>query len=413
MSILIKPSSVNGKIQAPASKSYMQRAIMASALTEGTSVLSNCSFCEDTLALLNIAQQLGAKIHQKETILEITGDFTSPTSILNCHESGLALRMTAPIVALLSTPTQIIGTGSLIHRPIDMISEALKQLKIEIKTSNGQLPLTISGPLLGGNIEIDGSKGSQLHTGLLMSLPLAKNNSTILVHHLTSKPYIEMTLEVLTAWNIEIIHHDFTEFIIAGNQHYKPTNFIIEGDWSSAAFMLVAGAIAGNITVNGLNKNSKQADAKIMEVIHQVGASIQYSNNSITVSKNELNGFDFDATNCPDLFPPLVALAVHCNSTSTIQGVSRLFNKESNRADSLVKEFTNLGANIKITDNQMIIKPSSLKPGIVDSHNDHRIVMATAISALGSDAGVEINGFDCINKSYPDFYTDLKTITQQ
>lgn len=413
MKLHIKSSSVNGTIDAPASKSYLQRAIMASSLCNETSVLDGVSLCDDSKAILKIAQQLGATVEHTGRRLNITGCFTTPNTVLDCHESGLALRMLSPIAALLPTPSTITGSGSLLNRPIDMISEALMQLKVAVTTNNGKLPITIGGNLQGGLIETDGSKGSQLLTGLLMALPLVKNDSKIIVRNLRSKPYIVMTLEVLKNWNIEIENTNFEEFFIKGNQKYKSTDYTIEGDWSGATFMLVAGAIAGNVTVNGLLKSSKQADAKIVEVLNKVGSLISFTDNSISIHKSMLSGFDFDATDCPDLFPPLVALSVHCNSTSTIAGVSRLFTKESNRAETLVDVFTKLGVDIRIQNDSMIIEPSTLKYNSINAHNDHRIAMAVSIAALRSDSGVEIDGFECVNKSYPEFYNDLKTITQQ
>ncbi len=413
MKLHIKPSSVNGTIDAPASKSYLQRAIVASMLSNETSILNGVSLCDDSEAVLNIAQKLGATTCLNNRELTISGNFSPSNSVLDCHESGLALRMLTPIVALLPTSTTITGAGSLLNRPIEMILEALNQLNITTITNEGKLPITINGGIQGGTIEIDGSKGSQLLTGLLMALPLAKNDSNIIVRNLKSKPYIEMTIELLKCWNIEIKTDNYQDFFIQGDQQYKSTEYTIEGDWSGAAFMLVAGAISGSISINGLVRNSKQADAKIVEVLNDVGTSISFNNKSISVSKNKLIGFNFDATDCPDLFPPLVALAVHCNSTSTIAGVSRLFTKESNRAETLVDVFTKLGAEIHIEGDQMVINPSTLKFSSIDSHNDHRIAMAVAIASLRSDSGVEINGFECINKSYPDFYNDLKTITQQ
>jgi len=413
MKLHIKPSSVNGTIDAPASKSYLQRAIVASMLSDGTSSLKGVSLCDDSEAVLQIARDLGATIKHHNREMTIKGNFKPTNTILNCHESGLALRMLSPIITLLPSSTTITGMGSLLNRPIEMILEALTQLNVTVSSNNGKLPITINGGIQGGTIGIDGSKGSQLLTGLLMALPLAKNDSKIIVHNLKSKPYIEMTIELLKNWNIEIKTDNYQEFFIKGEQHYKSTEYIIEGDWSGAAFLLVAGAISGKVMINGLLKNSKQADVKIVEVLNKVGASISFTNKSISIIKNKLIGFDFDATDCPDLFPPLVALAVHCNSTSTIAGVSRLFTKESNRAETLVDVFTKLGSEIHIEGDQMIINPSKLKHNTVHSHNDHRIAMAVAISALGSEFGADIDEFECINKSYPEFYNDLKTITQQ
>lgn len=413
MNIHIRPSSVNGVIHAPASKSYMQRAIVASMLAGGKSVLSECSLCNDTNAVLEIAQNLGAKIQQKGDIIEITGGFTAPSTILNCKESGLALRLLSPVVATLSSPTTITGEGTLLRRPLDMITDALNQLNLEITTTNGQLPITISGNLSGGHLEIDGSLGSQLLTGLLMALPLVNDNSKITVRNLKSKPYIDMTLDILQEWNIQILHQNYQEFLVPGKQKYLPANYSIEGDWSSAAFMLVAAAIGGEITIHGLNYESRQGDSKIIEVLAKVGASIWYSNSSVSVKRVLLNGFEFDASDCPDLFPPLVALASHCNSKSTISGVSRLLSKESDRAKTLTEEFSKIGVKISVFGDKMVVSPSKIKLNTVNSHNDHRIAMALAITSLNSKSGIDIEGFECINKSYPEFYNDLKKITRQ
>ena len=413
MNIHIKPSSVDGVIRAPASKSYLQRAIVASMLADGCSILSKCSFCDDTNAILEIARNLGAKIHQSGDLLKIRGKFSAPKTILNCHESGLALRMLSPVVATLPSPTTITGENSLLSRPIDMITDAFARLKMGFTTSYGKLPITVAGNLSGDDIEIDGSKGSQILTGLLMALPLTKNGGKISVHDLKSKPYIEMTLNVLKEWNIQITNQNFTEFFIPGKQRYKPANYTIEGDWSSTAFMMVAAAIGGKITIHGLNTDSKQGDMKILEVLNAVGASVSHLNNAITIKKAHLNGFDVDASDCPDLFPPFVALATHCNSKSTIFGVSRLLTKESNRAETLVEEFAKIGVKIALLEDKMIVIPSKIKFNTVNSHNDHRIAMALAIAALSSDSGIDIEGFECVKKSYPEFYNDLKTITQQ
>ncbi len=413
MILHIKPSSVNGIIDAPASKSYMQRAIVASMLSDGTSILENSGLCDDTVSVIEIAKDLGSTLEIRDKKININGAFHHPNKMLNCKESGLALRMLTPVISLFTSNTKITGVGSLIHRPLDMILDSFSQLNIPIETNEGKLPLTIGGNLKGGYLEIDGSKGSQIVTGFLMALPLAQNDSKIVVHDLKSKPYIDITLDILNAWNIQVINHDYIVFNICGNQHYKPTKYVVEGDWSSAAFMLVAGAIAGRITIRGLNINSKQADKKIIEVLNQVGSDISFTDNMISVNKNSLHGFNFDATHCPDLFPPLIALAVHCNTISTIEGVHRLFSKESNRAETLVDEFTKLGADISISGDSMIIHPRPLQINTVNSHNDHRIAMAVAIAGLCSNHGVDIEGFECISKSYPNFYTDLKTITQQ
>jgi 3-phosphoshikimate 1-carboxyvinyltransferase len=412
MKTFISPSSVNGKVCAPASKSYMQRAIIASMLADGHSMLNNCSLCNDTNAVIEIARVLGAKIEQHNSQILIDGGFRVPSSELNCNESGLALRMISPIAALLNDKVIINGGGSLLSRPLDMITDALAKLNINFTITGERLPLTIFGNLQGGDIEIDGSKSSQLLSGLLMALPLAKNNSTIVVNQLKSKPYIDMTIELLNQFGIEITHSQYHHFFISGNQKYRSVNYTIEGDWSSASFLLVAGAVGGQTEMTGLNPTSKQADSRLLGVLSAVGANVIVSENMITVKKNRLAGFEFDAVDSPDLFPPLVTLATQCNSPSIIHGVSRLFSKESNRAMTLMQEFDKIGVEIKLSSNSMIVNPSKIKFNVANSHNDHRIAMALAVAALSSEEGIEIEDFECINKSYPQFLNDLNTITQ-
>ena len=412
MKIVVQPASVNGIVAAPASKSYLQRALMAATLSKGQTNLYACSWCNDTRAVLEISQNFGAKIEFTDDHLTIDGNFSLPEKELNCHESGLALRMISPIAALLPGKVVINGSGSLLSRPIDLILDALINLSVGISSNNKRLPLTISGNMQGGDIEIDGSKGSQLLTGLLMALPVCSENSSILVHNLKSKPYIEMTIGLLHDFGIEIQHLDYKQFTIEGNQSYKAIDYTIEGDWSGAAFLLVAGAIAGKVCVTGLNQTSKQADRKIVEVLQAVGSEIDFLNNSISITKNQLRGFEFEADDCPDLFPPLVTLASQCDSPSKIHGVQRLFTKESNRAESLKTEFKKIGVNIEISGNTMIIFPSKLDFGKTDAHNDHRVAMALAVAALTSEDGVEIDNFDSINKSYPQFLDDLLHITK-
>ncbi|EKD31945.1 MAG: hypothetical protein ACD_77C00206G0004 [uncultured bacterium] len=413
MKTFIHPSFVKGSITAPSSKSFLQRAIIAATLASGHSVLSGCSHCSDTVAVTEIARTLGAKIEQRDDKMMIDGGFVIPSSELNCNESGLALRIISPIAALLLGETTINGKGTLLKRPVDPIVDALTLLGIKVTASEKGLPLKISGFLKGGDIEIDGSKGSQLLSGLLMALPLADNNSNITVSQLKSKPYIDMTIGMLKQFGIEILNDNYEHFAILGNQKYRSTNYYIEGDWSGASFLLVAGACAGEIEIKGLNIKSKQADARIMEVLSAAGANIELSDNSVVVKKNRLDAFEFNAEDCPDLFPPLVALASQCSAPSVIYGVSRLFSKESNRALTLKHEFDKIGVEIITDGNKMVVKPSKICFNSTNSHNDHRIAMALSIAALCSEKGVEIDDFDCINKSYPDFLNDLRSVSNQ
>ncbi len=402
------PSDLTGEVQAPPSKSMTQRAIAAALLSGGESIIINPSGCDDSLAAISIASALGASIIIDPGQLRIRGSGEMKENQLNCGESGLAIRMFSPIAALNDSEVVITGTGSLTKRPMSMIEDALKQLGVGCKSNGGFLPLRIRGPLKGGSCKIDGSLSSQLLTGLLMALPVAENDSVVIVENLKSKPYIDMTLQVLERFGIRIDRTDYSRFSIPGNQIYTPQKFEVEGDWSGGAFLLVAGAINGEITVKGLRPDSRQSDKAILNVLDSAGARTTIKENSVSVKKSELRPFFFDATESPDLFPPLAALAAYCKGISTIKGVSRLIHKESNRSAALVNEFRKMNIKIDTDGDNMIVTGGKVSGAEVSSHGDHRIAMAAAVTALAATGKVIIKDSQCVAKSYPAFFDDLR-----
>jgi len=406
----VDPSAIKGKIKAPASKSMTQRAIAAALLADGQSIIHNPSYCDDSLAAMSIAVGLGARVEPEVNELKINGSVELKEPKLNCGESGLAIRMFSPIAALYPTEITMVGANSLKKRPMIMIEEALKQLGVKSSSAGGFLPLTIHGPIKGGFCEIDGSVSSQLLTGLLMALPLASKDSEIKVNNLKSKPYIDMTIRLLSSFGIKIHNTDYKQFLIHGNQKYIPGSYTVEGDWSGGAFLLVAGVINGNLSVLGLNNESLQSDRAIVSALEKAGAKIKITENQIDISKSDLKAFDFDATDCPDLFPPLVALASYCNGVSNIKGVSRLKHKESNRGETLKEEFGKMNIKIEIKGDEMFITGGKPQGAHVESHEDHRIAMAIAVTALGAAGRVFIRDSQCVVKSYPGFFDDLRTL---
>jgi len=406
----IEPSAVKGNIKAPSSKSMTQRAIAAALLADGESIIHNPSYCDDSLAAMSMAVGLGARVEPQVNELKINGSAILKEPKLNCGESGLAIRMFSPIAALYPVEITMVGANSLKKRPMFMIEEALNQLGVKCISSNGFLPLTIQGPIVGGHCEIDGSVSSQLLTGLLMALPLASKDSEIKVKNLKSKPYIDMTIQILKSFGITVKNEDYSFFRIPGNQKYIPHNYIVEGDWSGGAFLLVAGAICGKLCITGLNRDSKQSDMSIINALENAGAKMTISENQIEISKSELKAFEFDATESPDLFPPLVALASYCEGVSIIKGVSRLIYKESDRAKVLKEEFGKLKINIEINDDIMFVTGGRPQAARVESHDDHRIAMAVAISSLGAKGRVYIRDSQCVAKSYPGFFNDLRNL---
>lgn len=406
----VEPSFVSGEVNAPPSKSMSQRAIAAALLSGGESVITNLSDCDDAHAALGIASALGAELEVQKGMVAVKGGGKVRATTLNCGESGLAIRMFSPIAALFPDEVIISGEGSLRRRPMSMITDALTQLGVSCTSSEGYLPITVKGPLQGGNIETDGSVSSQLLTGLLMALPLADNDSMIRVRNLKSKPYIDMTIGILKDFGIEVENEDYKLFRIKGSQKYRARRYQVEGDWSGAAFLLVAGAVNGNLSITGLDPGSAQSDRAIISALEKSGADLKIGSHFINISKSSLKAFEFDATESPDLFPPLAALASYCKGTSVIKGVSRLIHKESDRATALQQEFGRMNIDIKTEGDLMYIKGSNVKGAEVDSHGDHRIAMAAAVAALGSEGPVSIRGSEAVAKSYPGFFDDLRSI---
>lgn len=404
----LEPSALKGNIKAPSSKSMTQRAIAAALLADGESIIHNPSYCDDSLAAMSIAVGLGARVEPQVNEMKIVGSAILKESKLNCGESGLAIRMFSPIVALYPAEITLVGANSLKKRPMSMVEEALKQLGVKCKSSSGFLPLTIEGPITGGKCTIDGSVSSQLLTGLLMALPLASNDSEISVNNLKSKPYIDMTIQLLDFFGIKIENSNYNLFRIKGNQKYVPQEYTVEGDWSGGAFLLVAGAINGNLIVNGLRSDSRQSDMAILKALKLAGANMTSGEDHIEISKSDLKAFDFDATECPDLFPPLVALASYCSGITTIKGVTRLAHKESNRGETLKEEFGKLNIKIEINGDLMSVTGGQPQAARVESHDDHRIAMAVAVAALRATGRVSIRDSQCVAKSYPDFFDNLR-----
>jgi len=408
----LKPSVIKGVVKAPASKSMMQRAIAAALLVEGPTKILNPTYSNDSKAALAVIERLGAAVDAKEDKILITGGMKPTGEILECGESGLGIRMFSPIAALWHSELTLTGEGSLLKRPVAMIEQPLKQLGVRVTTTDGCPPLTVKGPLKGGEANVDGSVSSQLLTGLLMALPAAPGDSHLKVKNLKSTPYIDMTLALMAAFGIKVQYSDYETFFIKGNQTYSTARgeYWVEGDWSGASFLLAAGAVGGSVTVTGLDTGSPQADRRIIDALKAAGAAVKVSRDRVEVGKGELSAFHFDATNCPDLFPPLVALACNCNGTTVIKGVDRLKYKESNRALVLEKEFSALGGEIRIDGNYIEIKGKKLNGGTIDPHNDHRIAMAGAVAAINAEKDITIRDYECVSKSYPGFFEDYQVI---
>lgn len=425
MQVTISPSEISGTVTAATSKSAMQRACAAALLRKGKTVLQNPGVSNDDKAALDIIQQLGAKVQAVgETIVIESNGVVPVADEINCGESGLSARMFTSVAALSEKPIAVTGSGSLIKRPFSFFTGVLPKLGVACKSSNGLLPLEIKGPLQPTDIEIDGSLSSQFLTGLLFAFSAGcASDVSIAVNNLSSKPYIALTLQVMKDFGFTLpVNENYQRFYFeqenATNRskttdHRPQTlNYSVEGDWSGAAFLLVAGAIAGEVVVKGLNAYSTQADKAILQALMQSDATISIEDAQISVRKSRLKPIHFNATDCPDLFPPLVALAAYCEGTSVIEGVHRLTHKESNRALTLQEEFGKMGVDISFQDDYMLVKGGEkINGAAVHSRHDHRIAMACAVAALGADGEVLIEEAEAVNKSYPQFWEHIEKLS--
>ena len=433
----------------PASKSFAQRAIVAAALADGTSHLGGYSPCGDNESALAAARRLGAKVIVNGSDLEITGisAFEKCLTIneISVGESGFLTRMLIPVLsAIADGPVRVLGEKTLLNRPLagahDIMASFGVRLIPEVLPSDSRkgdcfVPLTVKGPLVPGRADVSGKGGSQLISGLLAALPLAGNRSTVYVHDPRSIPYMFITVDVLRKFGIEIGSEmegdeDFLQtqdwtlctgvtFKMRGNQHYRAADFRIEGDWSGAANFLVAGAIFGDVEVEGLDTQSLQADISIMDILMDAGASMSQlegdaaTTGPVHVTRAPLCAFETDLNNCPDLFPIVAILAAFCPGTNRIRGVERLRHKETDRAAAIVDMLTQMGVPVQVDEDEMtiegmglpqrILTGNMLKGGQYTSHGDHRMVMALKVASLGADGPIDIDDTACVAKSFPGF----------
>ena len=428
MRATVYPNTLRGEQVAPASKSSMQRACAAALLHPGTTRILNPGHSNDDLAAIDVIQKLGAIVKLEDASNEkingasiiVNSNGVRPIGdAMNCGESGLGIRMFTPIAALSDQSITIQGAGSLLKRPMHFFDTIFPKLGIEIQSQSGYLPIKIKGPLKPANIEVDGSLSSQFLTGLLMAYAATDNTNAIIeVQDLKSKPYIDLTLSVLNAFGWKVQHQDYKRFeFLAHPPLAEHIDYTVEGDWSGAAFLLVAGAIAGPISVKGLQLDSTQADKAVMHALKDAGASIDIKEHTILIGPAKdsagnyipLNAFEFDATDCPDLFPPLVALAAVCNGVTSLYGVSRLAHKESDRGFTLQTEFAKLGIRIELDQERMLVHGGTgIKGAEVFSQHDHRIAMACGVAALSANGPITITDAEAVNKSYTDFFKNLQ-----
>jgi 3-phosphoshikimate 1-carboxyvinyltransferase len=413
----IRASSVVGAVKAPPSKSYTQRALACALLAEGTSEIVNLSASEDGLTALHAAEMLGARVSKAEEAWLITGGhIETPGDVVDCGGSATALRFFTALSAHAPGASVLTGNASLRKRPMEGLLSAMNALGARCLSTrgNGLPPVVImGGGIGGGQVAMRGDVSSQFVSALMMSCMRAKGDTVIKIEGgLESKHYVRMTMEVLEQFG-GTCSADIEAglFMIPSGQHLKPCKFVVEGDHSSAAFMLVAGLLAGDVAVRGLRIPSTQGDSQIVSILKGMGGDISTSWEEIRSSRSELRGIELDARHVPDLVPIVAVAALKANGDTVIRGVKRLRYKESDRISALADAIGRMGGSIKPEEDAIVVSGRGITKGAeIDPHSDHRIAMACAVLALASKGDTIINDAGCVSKSYPSFFDDLRSM---
>lgn len=392
MSIVeVKNSILRGTVQIPPSKSVSHRALICSYLAGGGSV--------------------GPIIDSNDmrATRQVLRAFANGSSSANCIESGSTMRFMIPVAAALGLDITFVGEGSLLTRTVGEYLDLLPRHGVSVE-SDGCLPMRISGRLQPGDYSIAGDVSSQYLTGLLLALPLLDGDSRIeLTTQLQSKPYVDMTVKVMSEYGVVVEEGD-KGYFVPGNQKYKICDYNVESDWSQAAFFLAAGVIGGDITLTGLDMDSTQGDKAIVDILRRFGGDITVDGTGIRAVASQLTGTVIDATDTPDLVPILAVVAAHAQGETVITGAERLRYKESDRLLSVCDNLERMGARVTPHNDGMTIVGGRLKGARLDGYNDHRIVMSFCVAALDAEGDTAITDPMSINKSYPTFFDDYNNL---
>lgn len=407
-------SKVQGEVTAPPSKSYGHRALIALALSKGKGVVSPVDLSMDIMATLKCLEDLGVDffIRDKEVHMDARGFGIRRDRVLKPEESGSTLRFFIPITLLFDEVYEFRGSTSLMKRPLTVYEELFQNLDVTLYRDSME-SLVVKGKLEPGHFSMRGDVSSQFVSGMLFVLPLLDGDSTLSVTGtLESAGYVEMTLKVMEDFGV-FVEKEGNTFFIKGNQTYAARDYEVEGDYSQAAFFMAAAALAGEVRIIGLRHDSLQGDREIVRILGKMGAEVRRVEDGYQVKKSDLIGLDVDICNIPDLTPVLGVLLSLSKGGGRLKNCRRLRYKESNRVESTIELIKSLGGKAELAEDDILIEGSSmLRGGEVDAYYDHRIVMASAVAALRCEGLVTINGYEAVNKSYPDFFRDFSMLTE-
>ena len=415
----VYPSILEGEVKIPPSKSMAHRAIICAALSDGFCKIENIDYSDDIIATIDAMNSLGSKIVKYKDYIEVTGAYGNSADIedirvIDCNESGSTLRFLVPISLLFKGKNKFIGRGNLGKRPLTTYYNIFEKQDITYSYEEGKLNLIVSGELKPGIFEIEGNVSSQFITGILFTLPLLNDDSKIIITtEMESKGYIDLTLRAMSDFGIEVINNDYKEFIIKGNQRYKARNYRVEGDYSQAAFFLCADSLGNNVLCKDLDLNSLQGDKEVIDILERM--NVVFNANDIGVkgtTNGELTSTVIDGSQCPDIIPVLTSVAALTKGTTEIINAGRLRIKECDRLAAVTSELNKLGAKIIEKEDGLVVTGVEKLQGGVDvwSHKDHRIAMTLAIASTRCEEPIVIKDYECIAKSYPNFFEDFKTL---
>lgn len=411
----INPVKLKGEVKIPPSKSISHRALICAGLSKGITNIKNIIFSEDINATCNAISNFGACVEIKKDEVKIKGisKFDIRDSNINCFESGSTLRFLIPIAAVTGESVTFHGKGKLAYRPLTPYYDIFRDHNIFYKNDDGKLPMTVKGKLKPGEYKLKGNISSQFITGLLFSLPLLNGYSSIIVTtELESRPYVDLTLDVLRKFSINIQNNNYRRFIVKGNQEYRSCNsYNVEGDFSQVVFWAIASILGEKIVCKNVHKDSIQGDKIVIDILKEMGAEMEVFEDYIIFKPSNIHGTTIDASQCPDLIPALAALAAVSSGTTNIINAGRLRFKECDRLHAITSELDKIGADISEKKDGLLIHGKEvLKGGTVFSWNDHRIVMALACISSKCKEPLIIKDSECVKKSYPGFWNDFKML---
>ncbi|OON99975.1 MAG: 3-phosphoshikimate 1-carboxyvinyltransferase [Epulopiscium sp. Nele67-Bin004] len=411
----IHPTKLQGSVKIPPSKSMAHRAIICASLSAGESTITGIDYSEDIIATIEGMRALGATIVQDGSTLTICGKnmfADDKPKTVDCNESGSTLRFLVPISLVKQNNVTFLGKGNLGKRPLTPFYDIFDDQKIKYSYTKNVMDLHVEGQLGAATFELEGNISSQFISGLLFALPLLEQNSTLIITTpMESKGYIDLTLQMLDQFGIDIQNNEYQSFFIKGKQTYKSSNYQVEGDFSQAAFYLVAGAIGNDVTCTGLNTNSLQGDKVAIDFLRDMGSVIHINDDRVKIDSARLKGNTIDGAECPDIIPVMgVAASLAKGETEVINAI-RLRIKECDRLMAISTELNKIGASIvENKEGMSVTGVQNFTGGYVSSHKDHRIAMSLAIATTCATSPIIIDYPECVNKSYPSFWEDYESL---